>query len=122
VKLRLLDDSLRLRLDRHEVDRLGAGGTVVAATRFPDGRVLGCLLRPQGTSIAARFDGGTITIDVPASRVRGWARDETQVSIAQTIEGHTFGILIEKDFECLEPRPGENQRNRFPNPKAARDG
>ncbi len=35
MKLRILDDSIRLRLDRDEVERLGNGGEVEAVTRFP---------------------------------------------------------------------------------------
>ncbi len=27
-------------------------------------------------------------------------------------------VLIEKDFECLDPRLDQSQVNRFPNPKA----
>jgi hypothetical protein len=120
VKLRLLDDHLRLRLERDEVDRLGAGGTVIALTRFPNGTALGCALRTYGAEPSIRFDGGTITVDVPLAIARTWARDDGQVSIERELAGVAgpFTLLIEKDFECLEPRPGEDQRNRFPNPKA----
>ena len=37
MKLRILDDSIRLRLDRDEVEHLGAGGAVEGATRFLGG-------------------------------------------------------------------------------------
>jgi hypothetical protein len=123
MKIRILDDHVRLRLDRDEVQRIGAGGTIAAQTRFPDGTVFGYALRPTGNSITARFERGTVTVDVPAATALRWARDERAVAIEHEIDaqGRPFGILIEKDFECLEPRAGEGPSNRFPNPKAAAD-
>jgi len=123
MKLRILDDSIRLRLERDEVDRLGAGGTVHALTRFPDGSTLSYVLRPCGSALDARFERNKLVVDVPADAARRWARDEQAVSIREEITTgrHPMIVLVEKDFECLEPRAGEDQRNRFPNPKATSD-
>jgi hypothetical protein len=123
VKLRILDDSIRLRLERDEVDRVAAGGTVHALTRFPNGSTLGYALRVAGATVDARLERDTLVVDVPARLALPWARDERAVSIHEKITtgNHPLVVLIEKDFECLEPRAGENQRNRFPNPNASRD-
>jgi hypothetical protein len=120
MKLRILDDTIRLRLDREEVDRIGAGGTAWGLTRFPNDSTLGYGLRVAGSALDARFERDTLIVDVPAAVASRWARDERAVSIEHTIATgtHALDILIEKDFECLEPRAGEDQRNRFPNPKA----
>ena len=123
MKLRILDDHVRLRLDRDEVNRIGAGGTVTGLTRFPNGSTFGYALRVTGSAISARFEHDTLTIDLPPTIAIAWARDERAVSIDDEIGpgARRLGILVEKDFECLEPRPGEDQRNRFPNPNAAVD-
>jgi hypothetical protein len=62
MKLRILDDSIRLRLDRDEVEHLGAGGAVEGATRFPGDSLsipvekdLECLAPRDGESRTNRF-------------------------------------------------------------------
>jgi len=123
MKLRVLDDNVRLRLDRDEVNRIGAGGTVTGLTRFPDGSTLGYALRVTGSAIDARFEHNALTVDLPPELAVRWARDDREVSIDHEITtgAYPLGILVEKDFECLEPRSGEDQSNRFPNPKASPD-
>ena len=41
MKLRILENAIRLRLDRSEVDDIAAGQALVASTHFPDGQVFG---------------------------------------------------------------------------------
>lgn len=124
MKLRILDDSIRLRLERDEVDRLFRGEGVACATRFPDGPTFTYRLIAQHTT-AAGFADGTLTVAIDADRLRRWASDDAEVSIEETLAlgrgGHSLSVLIEKDFECLAPRAGESQTNRFPNPKLRRD-
>ena len=60
-------------------------------------------------------------VNVPEAAAREWASNESDVSIRGEVpldEGD-LRILVEKDFECLEPREGESQSNRFVNPKSA---
>lgn len=112
MKLRILDDAIRLRLDRSEVDAIGAGDPVIACTRFPDGTTFGYELHP-GETTGASFADGIMKVIVARDEADRWASDDTAVSIRGV-----QGLLIEKDFECLDPREGESQANRFPNPKA----
>ena len=65
------------------------------------------------------FCDGVIKIVIPAGAAAAWAGDETQVGIYETLARQRARsvLSIEKDFECLEPRGGENQSNRFKNPK-----
>jgi len=115
MKLRILDDSVRLRLDRDEVDAVGRGETVSASTRFAADSVFEYRLT-AGEHLDAVFDGAVMTISVSAPEAARWAADDTAVSIRG--EAGPVAVLVEKDFECLEPREGESQANRFPNPKA----
>ena len=75
-------------------------------------------LHSNGSALDATFDAGVIKITVPTDAARHWATSETAVSIKGSVEcgGSTLKVLVEKDFECLTPREGENHDNRFPNP------
>ena len=121
MKIRILDDSIRLRLDRDEVERIGSGERVDCRTRFPNATSLAYGLEVSGERTSATFTGQGIVVNVPAAAALDWASNESDVSIRGEVlldEG-VLRILVEKDFECLEPREGESQSNRFANPKSA---
>ncbi len=119
MKVRILDNTIRLRLDRAEVDQVGAGHQVVGSTDFPGGAKFCYILEPAGSACTAEFRNGVIRIVISASDAADWASDDAQVGIYETLllPTGTLVLSIEKDFECLEPRGGENQSNRFKNPK-----
>ena len=99
---------------------MGAGRQVVGSTDFPGGETFRYALEPAGAGCTAEFSDGVIRIVISASAAADWAGDEAQVGIYETflLPTGTLVLSIEKDFECLEPRGGENQSNRFKNPKA----
>lgn len=119
MKIRILDNTIRLRLDRAEVDQIGAGSRVGGATYFPGGETFCYALEPADAPCSAEFCDGVIKIVISVGAAAAWASDETQVGIYETLALSTgsLELSIEKDFECLEPRRGENQSNRFKNPK-----
>lgn len=121
MKIRICDDSIRLRLERDEVEQVGSGATVTCATHFPDGgQFRYCLGVGDVATATASFEGGCIQLTLPHAVARHWAQDDTEVSIdvLQSLTEGSLRLLVEKDFECLEPRAGEDQANRFLNPKA----
>lgn len=119
MKLRIRGNSLRLRLDRDEVARLAETGRVEDAVAFgPERRLVYAMV--TGDALSARFGDGEITVTAPVQTVRTWAATE-QVGIEgeQTLpEGGALRLLIEKDFACLQIRPGEDDARAFPNPSA----
>ncbi len=118
MKLRILDDAIRLRLDRDEVDAIGRGEAVIAQTGFPGGEQFTYQLQ-NGAETTASFSEGVMLIEIECTEAVAWAEDDTAVSLRGVQAG--LNILVEKDFECLEPRPGESQDNRFSNPKSTTD-
>lgn len=122
MKLRLRDNSVRLRLMRGEVATLESGGALRAETRFPGG---GCLVYTIESDVAgdaprAAFANGRLTVTMPAAGVREWAAGDA-VSIAgeQAVDGgETLRILVEKDFQCLTNREGEDESDMYPHPQA----
>jgi hypothetical protein len=117
MKIRILNDAVRLRLERDEVDAIRLGKPVEASTHFVDAQVLRyCLRVGDIASVECSFRDNRLTVVLPAQLATQWATDETAVSIAG--EHGPISVLVEKDFECLDPRAGEDQSNRFRNPKA----
>ena len=121
MKIRIYDDSIRLRLDRSEVEAIGRSERVVGTTHFPGARQFTYSLSVADQPAAtANLEGAAINLVVPRQAAARWANSDTEVSMhgAEALPAGTLTLLIEKDFECLEPRAGEDQSNRFANPKA----
>ena len=113
MKLRIRDNSIRLRLTRGEVDTLAGDGIVEAAVHFPDGaRLVYCIeSSPACVDPVANFNGVDFAVRLPKSTVDEWSQTE-QVSIdAQQLlpDGNELRILVEKDFACLAPREEEDE-------------
>jgi len=123
VKLRLLDDSVRLRLSRGEVIAVSEQGSVEARTRFPHGAALTFALEATDAAAGtAAFDNNRLAVRLPAAEIAGWAGDDTAVSLHGEVtldDGSRLALLVEKDFQCVTPRAGEDQSDLFPNPDAS---
>jgi hypothetical protein len=122
MKLRIRDNSIRLRLTRREVETLREDGLVSCRTAFPGGRDFQYLLESNPASVnpAAFFSDCIMTVRLPETTVLAWATTE-QVSIRgeQLLDdGEKIDILVEKDFTCLAPREGEDESDMYPHPDA----
>ncbi len=121
MKIRIKDNSIRLRLDKRDIDQLSKNGHVTSRTMIPGD---GCIdkfiyaLKEGGSEISALLANNTITISIPKDRVTKWTQSE-EVGIEHTLDlknGDRLRLLIEKDFQCLMDRPHENEDHMFPNP------
>jgi hypothetical protein len=117
MKIRIRGDSLRLRLSQSDVRALDRDGDVLDELHFPAGASLRCVLRvdAQIEELGASFDQHTITVAISPA----WARrlvegDEVGVQCERALDGgRRLALLIEKDFRCLVPRPGEDDGDGF---------
>ncbi len=118
---------MRLRLKQGEVASLANGGVVEETTPFGSGaggRLRYALVADEAvTRMTATYADGSIVVTVPAGDARRWATsDEVGLSADQDVGGgDPLRILVEKDFACLEPRAGEDDRDAYPNPNASCD-
>lgn len=124
MKLRLLDDSIRLRLSQSEVTAADEVRSVEACTRFPDGSSFHFVLRSDAdlAGASAAFGAEGLVVSLPSAEISAWARDDQAVSLHREIAlpgGSTLTLLVEKDFRCLTPRDGEDQSDLFRNPDSA---
>ena len=116
MKLRIQGDSIRLRLTVSEVAAVGRGETVRETTHLGAPPFSYSLVPlADATAVDATFDGGAMRVSLPALIARRWAQTE-QVSLHGT--ACAVSVLIEKDFDCLDPREGDDKIDTFPNPKA----
>ena len=119
MKLRLLGDSIRLRLTRGEVARIGNGETVVETTHFGDGAEFEFALGEGPVDgVEARFDGGRMTVIANPDLLKSWASTD-RVALAEKDSAATPQILVEKDFNCLVPRDGNDDADTFAHPEEA---
>jgi hypothetical protein len=125
MKLRVLDNSLRLRLTRTEVDAALTDGLVQGRVAFPGSNSFRYMLEssPAVVKPEAHISNNVLTVSVPESDVRAWATSE-QVSITSEQplgDGAYLRILVEKDFACLAPRDDEDESDMFPHPREGQD-
>ncbi len=120
MKLRIRDDSLRLRLGQTEVTKIARGEAVEGCMHLPGGNAF--RYRLEGVSDAASDvlgDGSGLTVRVAADTLGDWARGDS-VSLALQCAGANahLDVLIEKDFACLTARDGDDDADSFPHPEA----
>lgn len=122
MKLRILNNSVRLRLTRSEVDTLDRDGLVKAHTDFPGDRDFHYVVESSPASVkpGAFFSDRVLTVRLPDTMVREWARsDEVSIRGNQLLDGgETLKILVEKDFQCLTDREDEDESDMYPHPAA----
>ena len=122
MKLRILDDSLRLRLPRGEVEHLRRTGRVEATIHFGPGPqqrlVYALVVDPEAQRMSAVITDREIAVHVPQALAHAWADgDEISLQSEQSIgDDSQLALLVEKDFKCVVARPGEAEYDGFANP------
>jgi Family of unknown function (DUF7009) len=121
MKLRIRRNSLRLRLTQSDVARLIRDGAVEESTLL-GGAIpftYRLLLDAQGADLRTGRIANGILVRIPAGLASMWSTSD-QIGIS-AVERHPGGrettVVIEKDFACLRPREGEEDKDAFPNPK-----
>ena len=124
MKLRIKGNTLRLRLLRSEIERLGHAGVVTDEIRF--GVDTGQALKYSVASsdgvevVTAQFNDNQILILIPESMALDWTTTErVGIEATQDVGENTeLYILMEKDFECLTRPDDPDNADSFPNPTA----
>lgn len=120
MKLRIRGNSIRLRLEQHEVKQLAETSVVKEAVSFPASADFIYALRlHQSNKFKAEFEKGTIAIYVPHVAGKNWAEGEDVGIYSEIPNGEAaLRVAIEKDFQCLHKRPDEDESDMFVNPHA----
>lgn len=120
MKLRTRGNSIRLRLAQADLATLLEHGAVEERVEFPDGNVLGYRLESTPKQEpAAAYANGTVIVRFPKAAIDAWADPaEVALSAACEIGSGVLHVLVEKDYRCLSPREGDDEKGLFPNPAA----
>lgn len=122
MKLRTRGNSIRLRLTRSEVLALSEGMTVRDETRITPLDSFVVTLEGWNLDVfqvTSNKEG--LRICAPASRILQWSKndDEGIYGYQENGSSEPLKISIEKDFACLEERPGEDSHDQFPHPDSS---
>ena len=113
MKLRIEDDTLRLRLTGGEVQEFAATGHVEGAVHFglgPEQRLTYSLERgsepaqtmPHAEPVQVHYEPGALTVLVPFALAKAWVEtDQNGFSHDLPLaENQRLHILVEKDLDC----------------------
>lgn len=115
MKLRFRKNSLRLRVNRPEVENLAAGGSLEERVEFPGGARLAYVFESSADSPpSASFQDGVIRVSAPEWQVKDWARGEAIGLYFQVGgNGNALHVAVEKDLECVEAPLEERDADAF---------
>src|SRR5207245_11640967 len=103
VKLRIHQNSLRLRLNRSDVEQFRKTGICAECLRFGSGSQLTYTLEtsPQLRVMDTQYRQDCIRVLLPLHVAQQWAgSDEISLSVDRA-DDRGPSLLIEKDFQCL---------------------
>ncbi len=122
MKLRVRDNSIRLRLTRSEVELVRNDGLVRGRVPFAGRNNFDYVLESSPATVKpeAHISNNVLTVRIPEAEIISWSdSDEVSISASQILDGgDQLNILVEKDFACLAPREGEDETDMYPHPEA----
>lgn len=114
MKIRIQENSLRIRLLRSEVDTLAAVGYLEAETVFADNSLIYALQADdEEQELTADFIDNKITMFVPRTWLKDWATNSNigfSANMPLSDTGSLF-LLLEKDFVCTDNTTGAQSDN-----------
>ncbi|MDF2515010.1 MAG: hypothetical protein K0R59_306 [Sphingobacterium sp.] len=115
MKIRIKDNTVRLRLTRSEIDQLGTQGEVSGRTEFIQQDLVYNIVQSATESLVASFVGHKITVGLSAEMIRELVQTER---IGFEGQSGKVKLLVEKDFACID-NTTEDQSDNYPNPNLA---
>jgi predicted nucleotidyltransferase len=122
MKIRIKDNSVRVRLTKSEIERFANEGYIESTTAFVSNTLTYALEARSdkyGHELSADFMNGIITMYIPEKMAKDWVETdavgfETKLALDN---GETLYLLLEKDFKCFDIT-NEDQSDNFENPLA----
>lgn len=119
MKLRIKSDTLRLRLSQSEVERFKVEGRESDSIDFGSRKLIYTIQVVDQPEVTADYDADFIVVNVPPAIADNWTGSE-QVgfdAVMSIDNERKLYILVEKDFQCLKPREGEDESDLFDHPE-----
>lgn len=105
MKLRIEDNSLRLRLSEAEVEHFAATGRVASSVQLglgPTDALIYALERAENEDLRVSYGTNALTVKVPAALATAWTNtDQNGFSATLLVaDDQRLRILVEKDLDC----------------------
>jgi hypothetical protein len=116
MKIRILGNSLRLRLKKSELAIFAENGKISDKIVFGDNELIYSLKVSQEKTIHSYFIDNEIVVSIPKEVAVNWIQSDL-ISLQNEIATPT--LLIEKDFKCTSETCNESeteQEDSFPKP------
>lgn len=123
MKLRTNKNSLRIRLSQAELEEFRSSGFVhekITFSKHGNQYLEYSLIQADHESISVSYMNNHIRIYIPLQQAKQWCEsNETGFQCHIPLDDkESLFVLVEKDFQCLQPRPYEDESDNFPNPNA----
>ena len=118
MKIRIKGNSIRLRLTKSEIEKLGSLGKVQESTCFnSDYLHYELILNENIKEITANFAANTICVAIPKQNVNTLCNTDIVgcENHMQLANGEQLHILVEKDFKCID-KTDEDQSDNYEHP------
>ena len=118
MKIRILDNSIRLRISQSEMNDLNESGSIQRTMNFQNGNRFKYGLYKSGTNdLTAEMKENEIRVLIPISKVEELVHTDL-IGVEEDSRG--LKVLVEKDFKCLNDRE-EDESDLFENPLAGEE-
>ncbi|UII32382.1 hypothetical protein LVD17_00825 [Fulvivirga ulvae] len=119
MKIRIKGNTLRFRLSQSEVEELKNEGRTSDSIDFGPRKLIYTLQVTDQPEVTASYDADFIMVNIPSEISEKWVNtNQVGFDAEQPLnEGDKLYILVEKDFQCLNPRRGEDESDLFDNPQ-----
>lgn len=102
MKVRWMEESLRLRITPGELEALQRGEVSTEAAAFPGGWTV--TLKPGTESAINTVGAGVVVLTLAPEAIVELSQPETE---GVYFHKESYRFLVEKDFPCVHPRPAE---------------
>ena len=119
MKLRIMGNSLRIRLSQTEISTLGKDHKILDSIQFPNkGKLEYEIISLKSDKWDCFYGNNKISLGIPQILINNWVTTEmvgfdNLIDLENNIK---LSILIEKDFKCLTTRSDEDESDLYPNP------
>ena len=117
MKLRFRENSVRLRVNRREVNRLAAGNAIEEEVSFPNSATLKYIIEASmNDEPLISFKNGVLRVAAPLTQIRNWAHAEASIGLYfQLPAGESvLRVSIEKDLQCVDGPAAEFDPDAYP--------
>ena len=119
MKVRIENNSLRIRFSQTDVQRLETDKSIQMVTPFASNQLTTTISITNKAEISCDYRDNLISLMLPIDLLHTWKSDH-RVGFEKMLlfeNGSKLLILVEKDFKKLVNRRKEDESDLFPNPK-----